>query len=69
MIDGMEDVNTGFYPATATDKLLNYTLGINGIWLVNTGSNNFFKSFENESFQGIEASNCCRHFVIAIKKQ
>ncbi len=44
------------------------TLGYHGIWLVN-GSDDRFKEFENDQFQGISVNNCCGSFIVAIQKQ
>jgi hypothetical protein len=71
--DCVERLHDGFKKAT-TDKTVSKntsyhdaTLGINGVWLVR-GSRDFFNSFENETLKGIEVSNCCGTFIVAITK-
>lgn len=69
MSDCVESVNTGFKKVDS-DKIdfnKECNLGIDLIWLVR-GSRDYFRSFSENGFEGIEISNCCGHSVIAIKK-
>lgn len=43
------------------------TLGIVGAWFVR-GSRDWFEHYEDEQFIGIDVSNCCGHFILAVKK-
>ena len=71
--DGMQDcvalVNSGFKQATKDAREWNQgnTLGIAGAWFVGS-SRDYFKAFETETMQGIEVSNCCGSFILAIQK-
>lgn len=67
MIDGISYRNDGYSPAGETDQNIKYTLGIKGCWVVG-GSRNHFQLFETDKHAGIEVSNCCGNFSIAIKK-
>ena len=42
-------------------------IGHKGVYLVG-GSRNRFWHFENESFVGIEVSNCCGRGILAVRK-
>lgn len=67
MIDGLSYRKDGYSPAGETDQNTKNTLGIKGCWVVD-GSRNFFQSFETDKYSGIEVSNCCGNFTLAIKK-
>jgi len=67
MIDGKQIRNDGFIKATETDKHFERTLGISRAWFVGD-SIDYFTAFENETLTGIEVSNCCGHFILAIEK-
>lgn len=70
MVDCVMPIEGGFTPATASTRHSNsdkYTLGINGVWLVGS-SRDYFTNFEDDEFIGIEVSNCCGDFILAIKK-
>ena len=43
------------------------TLGIKGVWLVGD-SRDYFNVFNDEVFKGIEVSNCCGSFSLAVIK-
>jgi hypothetical protein len=43
------------------------TLGIPGAWFVGS-SRDYFSTFEDGTYRGIEVSNCCGYFVLAVKK-
>jgi hypothetical protein len=68
MTDGVEfDSNATFKPAKdSLGGCPENDLGIGGVWLVK-GSRDYFKAFEGEGFYGIEVSNCCGYFTVAIK--
>lgn len=66
--DGMEDIKENFKPIQKTDRQLDYTLGIDRVWIVGYGSSNYFNIYEDNQFSGIEVSNCCRNFILAIRK-
>ena len=61
MIDCVSAVKDDFSPVEA-DKVIR-----GAIWLV-FGSRDYFRHFENESFIGIEVSNCCGCGILAVKK-
>lgn len=70
MVDCVMPVDGDFTPVTTSTRHPNsdkYTLGINGVWLVGS-SRDYFTNFENDEFIGIEVSNCCGDFILAIKK-
>ena len=73
MTDGCEQRNGGFGPVKsyrdyseyifdAADK---HTLGAAGIWLVGS-SRDYFRPFNENGMTGIEVSNCCGRFIVAI---
>ena len=66
MTDGCESVNGGFSAAIATDDHAEHTLGISGLWLV--GGRDWFSSYEDDKFTGIEYSNCCGRGIVAVAK-
>ena len=61
MIDCVSAVKDEFSPVQA-DKVIR-----GAIWLV-FGSRDYFRPFENESFIGIEVSNCCGCGILAVRK-
>lgn len=67
--DCVESVSGGFrLSITNGDSLDNpNTRGIDGIWLVG-GRGNYFKAYDDGAFTGIEVSNCCGLFIVAIAK-
>ncbi|MCK9369224.1 hypothetical protein M0R04_04735 [Candidatus Dojkabacteria bacterium] len=71
--DGMTDCvefskNPQFNPATLNESLVEYSLGIQGVWLVN-GSRNRFAAYDDGEYVGISYYNCCGSAVVAIKKE
>ena len=44
------------------------TLGIAGVWLVGS-SRDYFRPFEDVLFKGIEVTNSCGRFIVAIMKE
>lgn len=72
MADGVRDCNNkGFRVAVPTDSQNDHpshTLGIKGIWLVGN-SRDYFTAFNDVSagLNGIEVTNSCGNFVVAVK--
>lgn len=66
MTDGCESRNDGFQPQRSADFEAN-TLGIAGIWLVGS-SRDYFKAYDKDGYEGIEVSNCCGYFIVAVRK-
>jgi len=70
MVDCVMPVQRDFRFATKSTRHQNadkYTLGINGVWLVGS-SRDYFTAYEDDNFKGIEVSNCCGDFIVAICK-
>ena len=70
MVDGVMPIHDGFKPAVLTTRHENsfkYNLGIEGVWLVGS-SRDWFRHYEDDQFIGIEVTNCCGDFILAIKK-
>lgn len=67
MTDGCERHNGGFQEAKKTTEHQDNTLGVAGAWFVGD-SRDYFTSFSNEIFEGVEVSNSCGHFILAVKK-
>ncbi len=71
--DGMQDcvasVNGGFTIAKSDDREWNKrnTLGIIGAWFVGS-SRDYFSAYETDTLKGIEVSNSCGSFIIAVNK-
>ena len=69
MIDGVSSCgDQSFAPVENEEIISPYTLGIMGVWLVGQ-SRDYFTSFKQGEFEGIEVSNCCGNFIIAIKTE
>lgn len=66
-VDGCEPCHAGFQVAQQSDRQEKHTLGVKGIWLV-SGSRDYFRPFDQDGFEGIEVSNCCGRFIVAVKK-
>jgi vesicle coat complex subunit len=66
MVDCVTEVKDTFTPATKSNLSEKYTLGIQGIWLVGQ-SRDWFKEYKESGLTGIEVSNCCGSFVVAIR--
>jgi len=62
MTDSIEQVED-FFGSVSAEK----ALGLQGVYIVG-GSRDRFRYFEDESFVGIEVSNCCGRGILAIKK-
>ncbi len=68
MTDGCEDQKEGFVKAQPCENH-EYTLGIKGAWFVGN-SRDYFTQYDNigGDMTGIEVSNCCGRFILAIRK-
>ena len=67
MTDGMEFYeNAGFQQAEKTNEQIDYTMGINGAWIVSS-SKNFINAYNEDGFTGYRISNCCAAFILAVK--
>lgn len=64
----VETQDRSFVPVCKSDRSDLQNLGIQGVWLV-LGSRDYFRPFFNESYSGIEVSNCCGTFVLAVKQE
>ena len=66
MTDGVDYVkNSQFKPIVSTLVNENYTLGINGVWLVGQ-SRDMFSHYKKDGFEGIEVYNSCGSFIVAV---
>ncbi len=72
--DGMQDCvvssNNSSFKATKADErehCFKNTLGISGAWFVGS-SRDYFDSFDNGEYAGVEVYNSCGSFVLAVKK-
>ena len=68
MTDCCESQNNGFQKAQPdSDGFYNqHTLGITGAWFVGQ-SRDYFYPYNQNGFKGYEVSNCCGHFILAVK--
>lgn len=67
MIDGIRFHDDGFEPVQKTEKLMEYTFGIAGVWLVGR-SRDYFDIYEDDNYTGIKVINSCGSFIIAKKR-
>lgn len=67
MVDGCVSLFDGFIKAESETKMIDATFGIKGAWFVRD-SNDYFKPYESENLVGIEVSNSCGRFILAIVK-
>ena len=65
MIDGLSYGSSTFKPAADAVHPHGNNLGIAGVWLVGR-SNDYFTAFNKNGMVGIEVSNCCGCFTVAI---
>jgi hypothetical protein len=63
--DMVSSINNGFKKVDFDLNNHKNTLGYEGIWLV---GKDFYKSYDDDKFTGIEYSNCCGSAIIAILK-
>ncbi len=68
-VDGCMPENGGFIKAELTNEHFEYSLGVKGAWFVGQ-SRDYFKPYDNfgGDMTGIEVTNCCGRFILAIKK-
>lgn len=66
MTDCCESQQGGFQPAQPTERNVSNTLGILGAWIVR-GSRDYFHTYNDGTFKGIEVYNCCGKFILAVK--
>lgn len=68
MTDGCEAcADKSFSPRRPSDYAQEHNLGIAGIWFV-FGSRDHFWAYEDDKVQGIEVSNSCGRFILAVAK-
>jgi hypothetical protein len=69
MTDCVQSCKSSFEPVKEqpTEWLKKDTLNIDGAWFVGS-SRDYFYAYENDKFQGIEVSNSCGSFILAIAK-
>jgi len=67
MHDSCMQQYNGFIKATHDCKMIENSLGVNGIYLVED-SKNYFSFYEDDFFTGIKVYNCCGSFIIGVKK-
>jgi len=67
MTDCVEQLKGVPYKAEDTTEHLEHSLGIKGAWFVGS-SRDYFRLYEDEMFKGIDVSNCCGHFILAVIK-
>ena len=66
MTDGCEQQNGGFEEAEATERNVDHTLGLNKAWFVGQ-SRDYFTYYNDGRFEGIEVSNSCGLFIVAVR--
>lgn len=67
MSDCVESRKESFKPTTITDEVWHYKTGIQGIYTVGS-SRDYFCIYEDDTYFGIEVSNCCGVTVLVTKK-
>lgn len=65
MVDGSVEGSKVFRPAQPSELSETHTCGVRGVWLVGR-SRDWFQPFNKDGFTGIEVSNCCGNYVVAI---
>lgn len=63
----VENRSASFVVARETTRSFNYTLGIEGVWIVG-GSRDYFSTYEDAEYIGIQCHNSCGSFVVAVRK-
>lgn len=67
MTDGCEQRHEGFKKVTTfTADHREHTRGIQGAWFVGD-SRDYFTAYKKDGFEGIQVSNSCGRFILAIK--
>jgi len=67
MTDCVESVKGGFKRTSVTDEVWHYKTGIQGVYTVGS-SRDYFHTYEDDTYFGIEVSNCCGVTILAVKK-
>jgi len=68
MVDCVMPCSNGFAKIQKSKDINNKnTMGIPGVWFVDS-SRNYFLSYENKNFLGFECANSCGNWIIAIEK-
>ena len=67
MTDCVESVKGGFKKTSITDEVWHYKTGIQGVYTVGS-SRDYFNIYEDDTFFGIEISNCCGVTILAVEK-
>ena len=67
MTDGIEQLQGNWTEAEPTTQHKEYSLGINGVWLVGN-SRDWFSTYEDAIYKGIAVSNSCGYFIVGVKK-
>lgn len=67
MTDCVQELKNIPHKIELTTEYVKHSLGIKGLWLVGS-SRDYFKSYEDELFIGIEVSNCCGRSIVAVIK-
>jgi hypothetical protein len=65
MTDCVQSIGGSFKPVEESEKWVEHSLGIKGVWLVN-GGGDYFTKFEENGMVGIEYYNCCGQGILAI---
>lgn len=66
MVDGCVGLNKRWQKAKSTDKNLEHSLGVEGLWLVGS-SRDYFTLHNQDGFVGIAISNSCGYSIVGVK--
>lgn len=69
MVDGVRQCDDSGFRSVTIDAAKagnSHTLGIAGVWLVGQ-SRDYFNSYSNDGFDGIEVYNSCGNFILAVQ--
>lgn len=67
MTDGLRQIKDVPHKIEFTNEHTEHSLYIKGLWLVNRGRD-YFSTYEDDMFKGIEVSNSCGCSVLAVIK-
>lgn len=67
MTDGVERLHGGFVKAAHESHNNEHNFTVAGAWFVGS-SRDYFESYQDEQFIGIEVYNSCGTFILAIQK-
>lgn len=68
MTDCVESKGNQFKRANILENVnKEHNLGIEGAWLV-LSSRDYLRHYDDGNYVGIDVSNCCGHFIIAVPK-